>query len=240
MPLTAQTSSTSYSFWISPIPERWGDYSVVTIDPNDGMTFWTVQEYCNANNSWGVRVIQLLAPPPATPAACLPAAALIGATNVSIIVIGTSLNGSGFFDPGPDFTNHISATFNDPAITVNSVSYTDPAHVTLSVSILAGATNGNRTLTITNPDGQTVTSAPGILNLTNQPIIESITDSGNSATITWYALAGKSYRVQYKPNLNATVWINLSGDVTATSGLASKIDPFGSATERYYQVILLP
>jgi hypothetical protein len=236
-PLVAQTSSTPY---LGFDRQRWGDYSIVTLDPNDGMTFWTVQEYCNAENSWGVRVIQLLAPPPAKPTACLPAIALIGTTNLEMVVTGTVQNGSGFFDPGPDYTNRISATFNDPAITVTSVTYTDPQHVTLSLRIAPGATNGSRTLSIINPDGQVMTSAPGIITLTEQPIIESITESGSSATITWQALAGKNYRVQYKNDLNASTWNNLSGDVTATSGLASKVDPFGSATERYYQVIILP
>ena len=51
----------------SGTPRRWGDYSQTVVDPTDNQTFWTFQEYANASNSWGVRVIQLQAPPPATP-----------------------------------------------------------------------------------------------------------------------------------------------------------------------------
>ena len=38
---------------------RWGDYSFTSLDPNDDMTMWTAQEFCDATNSWGVRVVQL-------------------------------------------------------------------------------------------------------------------------------------------------------------------------------------
>lgn len=43
---------------------RWGDYSYTSLDPEDDMTVWTIQEFCDATNSFGVRVAKLLAPPP--------------------------------------------------------------------------------------------------------------------------------------------------------------------------------
>ena len=52
----------------SGTPRRWGDYSQTVVDPTDNQTFWTFQEYTSAQNVWGVRVIQLKAPPPADPA----------------------------------------------------------------------------------------------------------------------------------------------------------------------------
>src|SRR5262249_50883186 len=65
-PTTAQTSSTSYTL-LGSGRNRWGDYSSTVIDPSDDMTMWSFQEYCNATNSWAVRVLKLAAPPPATP-----------------------------------------------------------------------------------------------------------------------------------------------------------------------------
>mgnify|MGYP000914055839 CR=1 FL=1 len=47
---------------------RWGDYSYTSLDPCDDMTLWTIQEFCNAADSWGVQVARLQAPPPAVPA----------------------------------------------------------------------------------------------------------------------------------------------------------------------------
>ncbi len=51
---------------------RWGDYSYTSLDPCDDMTIWTIQEYCNGTNTYGVRAVKLLAPPPATPSMSTP------------------------------------------------------------------------------------------------------------------------------------------------------------------------
>jgi hypothetical protein len=52
---------------------RWGDYSYTSLDPCDDMTMWTIQEFTNATNSYGVRAVELIAPPPATPSTASPA-----------------------------------------------------------------------------------------------------------------------------------------------------------------------
>ena len=38
---------------------RWGDYSLTGVDPSDGLTFWTIQEYARPNNEWGTYVASL-------------------------------------------------------------------------------------------------------------------------------------------------------------------------------------
>lgn len=38
---------------------RWGDYSLCSIDPADGETLWTIQEYVHASNTWGTWVGKL-------------------------------------------------------------------------------------------------------------------------------------------------------------------------------------
>jgi hypothetical protein len=49
------------------------------------------------------------------------------------------------------------------------------------------------------------------------------------------------YRVQYKTDLSAATWTDLPGDITATTGTASKTDTTsGSDSQRYYRVELLP
>ena len=45
--------------------QRWGDYSYTSVDPDDDMTMWTLQEYPNSATSYTVRLVRLLAPPPA-------------------------------------------------------------------------------------------------------------------------------------------------------------------------------
>jgi hypothetical protein len=151
-----QTSSSAYNLGSGPV-KRWGDYSQTVVDPTDNMTFWTFQEYANATDSWGVRVIQRKAPPPATPSAASPSTVPLGQPSVSVEITGTSSDGSGFFDPGadsggPGFPNHISAAVSG-GVAVNSVTYTDPTHVTLDLDTTA-ASNGSKDVTVTNPDGQ--------------------------------------------------------------------------------------
>jgi hypothetical protein len=159
-----QSSSDSYNLGSSS-PKRWGDYSQTVVDPNDNMTFWTFQEYTNSHNSWGVQVIKLEPPPPATPSTATPATVALGQCSVTVDVEGTSTDGSGFFDPGsdpggPGYVDHITADVTG-GVVVDGVTYTDPTHLTLDLDT-RGATSGPQDLTITNPDGQEVTS-PGFL-----------------------------------------------------------------------------
>lgn len=162
-PVVLVNSSSTYNAGYQNGAYRWGDYSRVTVDPNDDMTFWTFQEYCSGTDTYGVRVIQLKAPLPATPLACNPATIIQGFNNVSLVVTGAVAGGTGFFDPGSSFPNHISAVINSGGVTVNSITYNSPSNITLNVSIAANAAVGTRTVTVTNPDGQSATSASGIL-----------------------------------------------------------------------------
>ena len=142
---------------------RWGDYSTMSVDPNDDMTFWTVQEYSNAPNSWAVRVIQLKAPPPATPVSATPSSLAQGQFDTDIVVTGTSQNGSGFFDPGATFPNRLGALVNGGGVTLNRITYSDPTHLTINVTVSPAAAIDSRTITITNPDSQSLASAAGLL-----------------------------------------------------------------------------
>jgi hypothetical protein len=144
---------------------RWGDYSFTSLDPQDDMTMWTIQEFCDATNSYGVRVAKLIAPPPATPVSCSPAVADHGATNLNVVLTGMSTNGSGFFDPGTGFVKRLSATVSGTGVTVNNVTYTDPSHITLDLSVSATAALGARDITVTNPDDQMAASSGGILTI---------------------------------------------------------------------------
>ncbi len=161
-----QSSNSTYNVGAGS-PKRWGDYSQTVVDPTDDQTFWTFQEYANAHNSWGVRVIQLKAPPPATPASASPDTVQPGEASVPVQITGTSTDGSGFFDttdpgpPYPDF-NHISASVSG-GVVVNSVTYTDPTHVTLDVDTTGVTTPGAVSVTITNPDGQSTSCVPLVI-----------------------------------------------------------------------------
>jgi len=104
--------------------------------------------------------VKLLAPLPATPASSSAPIVPSGNASINITITGTSVSGSEFYDPGTDIPgaepfSHITASVSG-GVTVNSVTYTDPTHVTLNISTV-GATTGAKNVTITNPDGQSMT-----------------------------------------------------------------------------------
>jgi subtilisin-like proprotein convertase family protein len=131
---------------------RWGDYSFTSLDPCDDMTMWTIQQFGDAANSYGLRVAKIGAPPPATPAAVSPQVIAAGQSSVGVTITGLSINGAGFYDPGEGFNCRLRAAVTG-GVVVNSVSYVNPTTVLLNLSTVnAGA--GMKTVIITNPDGQ--------------------------------------------------------------------------------------
>jgi len=72
------------------------------------------------------------------------------------------------------------------------------------------------------------------------PMIESIVPTGESVAITWSAIAGRTYRVQFKSDLGESDWNDLAGDVTSNGSTASKTDTTISGPQRSYRVVLLP
>ncbi len=159
-PTIAQAGSASYNVQTcdsDTFSQRWGDYTQTSVDPADDMTMWTFQQYVHASNGYAIRVIQLLAPPPATPVSILPSSLQQGTVNVNVAVTGTASGASAFFDPGAGFPNRIAASVSGTGVTVNSVTVTDATHVTLNLTVSPTAPTGVRTVTITNPDGQSAT-----------------------------------------------------------------------------------
>ena len=156
------SSTTAYNLsWDLPIYgfHRWGDYSTIAIDPSDNMTMWATQEYCNAANSWGLRVAKILAPPPATITGVNPSS-VAKSSSVTVSISGQSVSGSGFYDPGASFTNRLQVAVSG-GVTVKSVSYINPTTISVTLNT-ASATVGSKTITVTNPDGQQTSKAAAL------------------------------------------------------------------------------
>jgi hypothetical protein len=156
--------NTSFAYNVQGSPatrQRWGDYSYTSVDPDDDMTLWTIQEYVDAEDSYGVRLVRLLAPPPATPLSVTPGTLLPTQTGATLSVTAASSGGSGFFDPGAGFLRRLTAGFGGAGVTVTNVAVTSPTTLTLTVSTNNAAT-GPRTLTVTNPDGQATQLASAV------------------------------------------------------------------------------
>jgi hypothetical protein len=95
----------------------------------------------------------------------------------------------------------------------------------------SGLTSGNYTITFNT--GTLTITAP-------TPLMLPLTLVGTTnVVISWSTVSNGTYRVQYKPVLNATNWTDLVGDVTATGSTASKTDIL-TTSNRFYRVQVLP
>jgi hypothetical protein len=148
---------------------RWGDYSYVSLDPRDDMTMWAIEEFCDAANTYGDRIVKLIAPAPAVSISVAPAWVPPGQASISVTVTGTtSAAGEGFYDPGANLAapalafTHLTGAVSG-SVTVNSATYVSPTTVTLNISTV-GTPAGAKNVTITNPDGQSITGT-GILHV---------------------------------------------------------------------------
>ena len=132
---------------------RWGDFSQTVVDPLDDQTIWTFQEYANVDDSYGVRVVQLKAPPPATP---LPLGPLSNKMDTVITLKGISVDNSGFFDPGKDQGgpgyNRLSVKSTGNIIASN-IRFWSPTKISFKLNT-KNKPAGKYFLIITNPDGQ--------------------------------------------------------------------------------------
>lgn len=188
-----------------PKVSRWGDYSYTSVDPNDNMTVWTIQELAQTNSAWQVQVFQLKAPPPPSPTSAVPSSIQAGLGSVSVTVTGTAGPGQGFYEPGSAFPQHLTVLLKNPVssqtIPVNQITVVDATHLTLDLNTV-GLAAGGFTLTVTNPDGQAQTSTAGF-----------VTISGASATPSCVITAGTS-----PTNANPVFNVTFS---SAVAGLAA-------------------
>jgi uncharacterized repeat protein (TIGR03803 family) len=78
-------------------------------------------------------------------------------------------------------------------------------------------------------------TVPGV----EAPKLQVVANSG-APILNWIPLAGRTYQVQYKTNLNQAAWNNLGGTIIATNRIATISDPTSPESQRFYRVALLP
>jgi hypothetical protein len=71
------------------------------------------------------------------------------------------------------------------------------------------------------------------------PTIQTMTKNGSTITIGWGAMVGQAYQVQYKSNLNQSVWNNLGGPIPATTSTIYAPDSTTNL-QRFYRIVLMP
>jgi hypothetical protein len=104
---------------------------------------------------------------------------------------------------------------------------------------LQPADAGNYSVEVSNSLGSTLSSNAVLTVLVPAPVIQMPVLSGTNLTLTWSSIAGRSYQVQYKTNLNQVGWLVLT-TLTAGGSSTAVVTSAAPARERYYQVALLP
>jgi uncharacterized repeat protein (TIGR03803 family) len=72
------------------------------------------------------------------------------------------------------------------------------------------------------------------------PVLRAISPTNSTVTLSWSAVAGQRYQVQYSTNLVQPNWTNLGAPCTATNGAAVAWDAVGPDPQRCYRVMVLP
>lgn len=71
------------------------------------------------------------------------------------------------------------------------------------------------------------------------PVFNSIDTANGSFGLQWTAIPGRTYRVQFTPDLSTTNWSDLPPDVLAVTNMASKAD-LPTNAQRFYRISLRP
>jgi hypothetical protein len=71
-------------------------------------------------------------------------------------------------------------------------------------------------------------------------VMQMVVGDGGVMTFNWSAVAGQSYQLQYKTDLNQTNWNNLGSVTTASNTLASAFDTIGPDNQRFYRLMAVP
>jgi hypothetical protein len=74
------------------------------------------------------------------------------------------------------------------------------------------------------------------------PTLAGVAATANQVSLTWNALAGLGYQVQYTTDLVNPNWINLGSAMTASSNTLTLSDTnsVAIAPERFYRLLLVP
>ena len=222
-----------------------GAPSGAAVNATNGIFSWTPDNtFANTTNDITVRVTDSGSPP------------LNVTQSFTIIVLETNL---------PPVLAPIASQITYPGLPViftNSATDPDIPAQTLTFSLDPGAPSG----AAINPTNGIFSWTPdGTFANTTNDITVRVTDNGSppmsdartfqvgvvaplqldnpsglftngEITISWNAISGLTYRVQYQDDIGGANWNDLLPDVPATNSTASKTDSVEAAPARYYRV----
>jgi Pro-kumamolisin, activation domain/Viral BACON domain len=98
-----------------------------------------------------------------------------------------------------------------------------------STQLQFGAQNDNSLFGL---DNISVTSFP-------QPAFTKVTETNHVITLSWSAVSGYEYELQYVTNILQTNWTTLGGMIKATNSTMLSTDSVTNSTQRFYRVALV-
>jgi hypothetical protein len=161
-------------------------------------------------------------------------------------------------------------TVVDPAITNQPTGLTNGVGTSASFSVgaagtpplqyqwlkgaapIGGATNATFTLvSVTNTDAANysvtvsnilggITSSNAVLVVIPQPLIQSVKFTNQTLSLTWSAVTGQTYRVEYNDDLNTSNWTALVPDIIATNVTATATNIVPGVPQRFYRILYVP
>jgi len=170
-----------------------------------------------------------------------------GANPAAGLVQGTDGNFYGTTEYGGAYKNQSGDTFGTvfkitSGGTLTTVySFTGGSNGAYPNSTLVQGTDGNFYGT-TSSGGAHGNGAIFRLSLVSppRPVFQSVTKAGGTIALTWSALAGQTYQLQFKTNLNQMNWNNLGSVIAATNSTATALDSIGPDPQRFYRVKIGP
>jgi uncharacterized repeat protein (TIGR03803 family) len=109
----------------------------------------------------------------------------------------------------------------------------------LTLSSITATNGGSYSVAVRNGLGST-NSATAVLTVLFQPAFQNVKQTNGTVYLTWSAIVGQRYRVQWNAGLGSSTWQNLGPLVTATSSTMVTTDLIGTNAQRFYRVLLMP
>jgi hypothetical protein len=181
-----------------------------------------------------------------------------GAATFSATVLPRLPNNPPVLAPIADWTVHAGSTItftnsaDDPDSADTLVfSIEEDAPLGAEIDLLTGVftwtpsdeqSNTTNSITVVvSDDGEPPLSASASFTVIvrSRPELQFVSASSETAMLTWSAIPGTNYRVQYKNDLADPAWETLGPDVTASDSLASAMDSdLGGIPQRFYRIVV--
>jgi hypothetical protein len=110
---------------------------------------------------------------------------------------------------------------------------------TLIISNLMLSDSGAYSVVVTNAFGS-ITSSNAVLDVVSAPEVQSVSLVPGGVILTWTAVPGQTYRVQYKDDLANPAWNPISPDLLATAPTLTLTNSPVASMQRFYRVLLVP